>query len=241
MAHAVRAFFYKKASCFRKLWYNIKMKIQKIGHSCLLLKETGQKLLIDPGAWAFAPVGSVRAEEIGPVDVILFTHEHADHFSVGHLKTIIAKGTPRIISHAGIAGLLNKEGIVCEVMKEGETKIGGAFTIEALHAPHGEVLGPIPPNLAYLIDSKPLHPGDSLAFSFTKPLPVLALPIAAPWMRIKECVVLARAIKPVNVIPIHEAIVAEYFRPRLQSMIENALKESGIAFHALTYPQTLEV
>jgi L-ascorbate metabolism protein UlaG (beta-lactamase superfamily) len=66
-------------------------------------------------------------------------------------------------------------------------------------------------NISYLIGddqhaARLMHPGDSL-FIPGEPVDVLALPAAAPWMKISEGVEYLRAVNPQRAIPIHQGIV----------------------------------
>jgi L-ascorbate metabolism protein UlaG (beta-lactamase superfamily) len=51
-----------------------------------------------------------------------------------------------------------------------------------------------------------MHPGDAL-FIPPEPVDVLALPAAAPWLKISEAVEYLRAVKPSRAIPIHQGVV----------------------------------
>ena len=51
-----------------------------------------------------------------------------------------------------------------------------------------------------------MHPGDALYIP-REPVDVLALPAAAPWMKISEAVEYLRAVNPQRAIPIHQGIV----------------------------------
>jgi L-ascorbate metabolism protein UlaG (beta-lactamase superfamily) len=61
------------------------MQIKKYLHSCILIEESGKKLLFDPGAFVFIE-GKFKPEEIVPVDVVVVTHSHPDHFFPEALK-----------------------------------------------------------------------------------------------------------------------------------------------------------
>lgn len=53
-----------------------------------------------------------------------------------------------------------------------------------------------------------MHPGDSFYIPFEK-VDVLALPSAAPWMKLSESVDYLRAMAPRVAVPIHQAILSD--------------------------------
>jgi len=82
------------------------MKVTKFGHCCLLIEEKGLRILTDPGSY------STAQNDIKNIDVILITHEHADHMHIPSLKNCI-KNNPkaRIITNKGVAKMLDNEKI----------------------------------------------------------------------------------------------------------------------------------
>jgi L-ascorbate metabolism protein UlaG (beta-lactamase superfamily) len=58
------------------------MKITKYGHCCLLIEERGIRILTDPGAFT----ANIHSSLTG-IDVILYTHEHADHYHLDKKTT----------------------------------------------------------------------------------------------------------------------------------------------------------
>ena len=82
------------------------MTITKIGHCCLLVEESGVRLVTDPGS--FTAESHVTLTDI---HAILYTHEHADHFHLASLKQlIVANADVKIFCNEGVAPLLAAEG-----------------------------------------------------------------------------------------------------------------------------------
>jgi uncharacterized membrane protein YpjA len=52
-----------------------------------------------------------------------------------------------------------------------------------------------------------LHPGDSFYLPFTT-VEVLAIPAAAPWMKLSESVDYLRSVEPAKAFPIHQAVLS---------------------------------
>jgi len=84
-----------------------------------------------------------------------------------------------------------------------------------------------------------VHPGDSLAFSLNQPIEVLALPITAPWLTIKDAVETAIKIKPKVVIPIHDAIMKDFMLQRIYNVAQERFSEAGIKFAPLELGEKL--
>ncbi len=55
------------------------MRITKFGHSCVRLSEGGRDVVLDPGGWS-------EREALDGVSAVLVTHEHADHWTIDHLR-----------------------------------------------------------------------------------------------------------------------------------------------------------
>ena len=214
------------------------MIIKKYLHSCLLIEEAGKKLLFDPGTFSFIEK-HLKPEDIGPVDVILLTHSHPDHYFPDALKAI---KSPRIIASEEICELLKKEGLPHEPIRAGEEKRAAGFKIRALDAPHGQMPIAVPHNLAFLINDKLLNPGDSIDVKGIDKCEILALPVAAPWLTLVNALEFAKRLKPKAVIPIHDMVVASFFIDRMYSiMVQPALQKEGISFHPLKLGQELSV
>ncbi len=213
------------------------MIIKKFLHSCLLVESEGKRLLIDPGDFCFIE-NKIKPEDLGPVDILLLTHEHSDHFFPEAIKKIIKVRQPRIITHQGLHDLLKQQGIESTVIKAGESMKIGEFSIEALRAPHGPLLYPAPENLGFIINRKIFHPGDSLEFSLKQPIAVFALPVEGPWLTLKEAVELAVRIKSKTVIPIHDEITKDFMLSRVYSVSRKRLDEAGIEFKPLLLGET---
>src|SRR5690349_8108609 len=58
------------------------MRVTKFEHATLTIVDSGRTLVIDPGSFT-APLG-----ELEDVVGIVITHEHADHWTAGHLDRL---------------------------------------------------------------------------------------------------------------------------------------------------------
>ncbi len=218
------------------------MKIQKLLHSCLLIEDNGGRILIDPGSWSFGP-GFLDISTVSKVDAIFITHSHQDHFNVKNIQALIARDNCTVYANAEIAALLTAQNIPVTVIKIPETISVGKNVITTVEAPHGRL--PFPPDLnnGFYINNKVFTPGDS--FTFEKNLidvpEVLALPILAPWGTFTEAIELALRLKPKHVIPVHDALVADIFRPRMHQMCVDLLTPAGITVHPLKPEEILEI
>ncbi len=63
-------------------------------------------------------------------------------------------------------------------------------------------------NVGYLVDDSLYHPGDAY-FVPEVPVSVLLLPTSGPWMKIGEAADYVRAVRPQQIIQIHEALLSD--------------------------------
>ncbi|MAG15720.1 hypothetical protein CMO88_01520 [Candidatus Woesearchaeota archaeon] len=203
------------------------MKISKHVHSCLLVEENNNIIIIDPGEYS-----SLDVDALEKLDFILITHEHADHMHVPLIKKAVDKFPDvKIISNSSVAEILGKEGI--KVLTEGNEFI----EIEAM--PHEKVLGKTPENVLFRVFEKLTHPGDSHSFDSTTE--VLAMPVQAPWGSFVNSMEKAVKLKPKIVIPIHDWHWTEEARKGLYERATSYLKEQGIEFKAIETGEVVEV
>lgn len=184
------------------------MTIQKLGHSCLIVEEGASRLIIDPGNFVFMD-SEVHADELPQMDVVLLTHDHPDHFYPDAIAKIMSKGTPLILANEQTVKKIQEAGWQGDAMSVGTTRNIGAFQIRAVKCPHGLLPGglPTPENIGFLINNVLFHPGDCLQPEEPVRASVLALPIAAPWLKLEEAVKLVEMMAPQMVIPVHDGFI----------------------------------
>lgn len=203
------------------------MKITKFGHCCFLIEESEVRILTDPGTY------SIQQDEVKNIDFTLITHEHTDHFHIDSLKAIL-KNNPqvKIITNKSVGTLLEKEGIVFNIVEHGQNFDANGILIEGFGKDHGLIYTSIPliQNTGYFIANKLFYPGDA----FTNPgkqVGVLALPVAGTWMKLLEAIDYALEIKPKTCFPVHEGILKQ---PGPTHRIPfQVLKPKGIRFVVL--------
>ncbi len=195
------------------------MRITKFGHSCLHVVDGDAAILLDPGTF------SAGFEQLTGLTAVLITHQHADHLDLDRLPAVLA-ANPQATVHAdaGSAGKLQAAGIAATAVGAGQSfDVGTPVTVYG--RTHGVIHADIPviPNAQYLIGGRLLHPGDSLEAPDTA-VEVLALPVSAPWMALKEAVDFYRALSPRLAFPIHERILA---RPAMAFGLLEQLRPDG--------------
>ncbi|MBI4599504.1 MBL fold metallo-hydrolase [Candidatus Uhrbacteria bacterium] len=205
------------------------MTIKKYLQSCIVIEKNGKRLLADPGTLCFIEE-KITPEDIGAVDVIILTHSHPDHFYPEALKRICALRDAPIVTHPEIGVLLDAEGLAWQPIRAGESVDAAGFHLQALEAAHEHLPIPCPHNLAYFIDEKVLLPGDSYSVKGIDHCDILALPTAGPWSRLVDGTDWAITLKPRVVIPIHDAIIKDFFLDRITAMCRAALEPAGIEF-----------
>lgn len=210
------------------------MKITKLGHSCLLVEMPKRTALFDPGVYSKVDIDSLKW-----LDDIFITHRHPDHMDVAVVQALQSK-FPDVRVTAPDDAL--------EELKMGGVQGASADAPEGVRffdAPH-EALRPLndvdPPQqkaLHYL--DKLTDPGDS--HSFNETMPILALPVQAPWGSAVRAAEVALQLKPQYVLPIHDWHWNDDARTALYQMFEARLKQAGIKFVPLEYgkPVVLDV
>ncbi|HVY72871.1 MAG TPA: MBL fold metallo-hydrolase [Candidatus Paceibacterota bacterium] len=192
------------------------MKITKFGHCCLLLEVSGTKIVTDPGSF------TTEQNNIEGINVILITHEHQDHFHVESVKEMLAKNpNATVVTNGAVGALLEKEGIKSTRVSDGEHAEVAGVKIEGFGKDHAPIYGEmgLVENTAYMVADKFYFPGDNFHVC-GKPVDVLALPVAGPWMKMSHAIDFAKEVKARTAFGVHDGMIMPFFR----GFVGNALK-----------------
>ncbi|MDL9936822.1 MBL fold metallo-hydrolase [Gordonia sp. ABSL1-1] len=188
------------------------MQLTHFGHSCVLVELDGTRILFDPGTFSHGFDG------IDGLDAIFITHQHPDHCDVAKLPDLVA-GNPDAVLFADpqTTRQLNADDVAgtWTAAHSGSGIEVGSVTARFTGGRHAVIHPEIPvvDNVAYILDTAEqsgrfMHPGDSFYIPFEK-VDVLALPSAAPWMKLSESVDYLRAMAPRVAVPIHQAVQSD--------------------------------
>jgi L-ascorbate metabolism protein UlaG (beta-lactamase superfamily) len=181
------------------------MRLTKLGHSCLLMEDGSARGLLDPG------VLSAGFERLEGLDAVPFTHQHGDHLDPERLRGLLGRNPGvRVVSDEGSAGALARAGADVEVVHAGDELDVAGSAWASLGRDHAVVHPDVPvvPNVGYLVGGRQFHPGDA----FTppgQPVEVLAVPAAAPWLKLSEAIDHLRAVRPRVAVPVHDRVLSE--------------------------------
>ncbi len=204
------------------------MKITKFEHACFVVEQENQSLIVDPGGFT--------TNLIVPDNVagIVVTHEHADHMDRDRLREIVDRNPDAVIvAHSDITAQLDGFKTQAVVPNEG-IRLGG-FELEFFGGDHAVIFEdqPVIANLGVLINHKLYYPGDS----FTVPdqsVEILALPVAAPWLKISEVAEFLTAVKPRLAFPTHDAILSDAGKSLPDRMLPPIAKQVGTTYQRLS-------
>jgi L-ascorbate metabolism protein UlaG (beta-lactamase superfamily) len=132
-----------------------------IGHATVLVQSNGLNILTDPvwsdhaGPFGQGPrrvaVPGVRFDDLPPIDVVLLSHNHYDHFDVATLKRLWARDRPVIVTSLGNDAILRSAGIPARALhgrREGVEALdwGGRTQVQArsFEGWRSDPLGPAP-------------------------------------------------------------------------------------------------
>jgi len=200
------------------------MKITKFGHCCLLIEQSGLRILTDPGSY------SVLQNEVKDIDLVLITHEHGDHLHIDSLKTVLQNNPQaKIVTNNGVGVLLKKEGISYELLDDGKTTVYKDVLFEAFGREHAEIYRAWKKveNTSYFIGKKFFYPGDAF-LNPNREIEILALPVAGPWLKLSESIDYALLTKPKKCFPVHDGNLKAYSSHH--NIPATILPESGIEF-----------
>src|SRR3954451_10400988 len=93
------------------------MRLQKLGHSCLLVETGDARLLIDPGTF------SSGFEQLDGLAAVLVTHQHPDHVDVARLPALLDRNPEaQLIADSATAQTLRDDhGLEAAVARAGDT------------------------------------------------------------------------------------------------------------------------
>lgn len=212
------------------------MKIKKLGHCCFVVEpKEGVRIMTDPGAFS-----SLQIEEMN-INLILITHEHNDHLHVDSLKEVI-KNNPKavVITNTSVGNILEHNNIEYKIVEEGERfEIDGVDIVGFgnTHAEIYETFGAVQ-NTGYMID-RLCYGGDSFSYPDAD-VDILALPVAGPWMKMKDALIYAKNIRPRVCFSVHDAIMQD-FAVFAWKIPENILKQDNIDFKKLEIGKEEEI
>lgn len=209
------------------------MQLTKYGHACFTVEKDEQIIVVDPGEFS--------SDFIAPENVVavIITHEHDDHFDSEQLAAIIDKNPEAVV--IGPEAVTSKiEAFATRVAQPGESTQIGDFTLEFFGGDHATIHPSIPAvqNIGVLINDLLYYPGDS----FTLPersIDTLALPVAAPWLKISESMDFLTTIRPRFAFPTHDAILSNVGREITDDRMDATASNIGVTYSRLTSPITI--
>lgn len=212
------------------------MQITKFGQCCLLIEIGGKRIVTDPGRF------TQEQNLLTDIDIILITHEHADHLHTDSLTALI-DNNPRvkIVTNSGVGAILSELQIAYDVLEGRDETTVSDIALQAFDGEHAEIFeeyGQVQ-NTGYFIAETLFYPGDA----YTEPhkdVPVLALPVAGPWCKSADAISYALRVKPDKTFPVHDWLLNEDGIALTYGLFESQLQAKGITFVRLHNGDTKE-
>jgi L-ascorbate metabolism protein UlaG (beta-lactamase superfamily) len=182
------------------------MKLTKHEHACVVLEKDGASVVIDPGSFSAG-----AAEIIAGAEAILLTHEHIDHVNEAAINAALAaRPKLRVYAPAALQATFAGQADQFSAVAAGDSLNLASFAVTVHGREHAVIHQDIPPvaNVGYLVDGTVFHPGDSY-FVPEAEIPVLLLPTSGPWMKIGEAADFVRAVRPQQIVQIHEMLLSD--------------------------------
>ena len=201
------------------------MNVTKYEHACFTVEKDGQVIVVDPGAYT--------TDFIAPSDVvaIVITHDHPDHFDAELISAVIDKNPEAVI--IGDASITNQiEAFETMPVSAGDTLEMGPFHLEFFGGQHASIDAgmPVPPNLGVMIDELLYYPGDSFYIPEDHSIDTLALPVAAPWLKISEVTAFLTAVHPRIAFPTHDAILSNTGKELADRLLGSVAEANDILY-----------
>ncbi len=197
------------------------MRLTHLGHACLLVETGGQRILIDPGV--FSP-GIV---DVTGLDVILITHQHADHLDLQRLPAMLeVNPQARLYAEPQAAAVMAEAGIASEHTVAGEELTFGRVLIMPVGEKHALIneallrIGNLGVVLRAVGEPSLFHPGDAYDGEPGQ-IDILALPLSAPWAASRDTVAFAQRIAPRFSVPIHDVLLSSIGRQLYLSQVQS--------------------
>ena len=177
-----------------------------IGHGTLMMEFDGKVIHVDPVSWY------ADYESMPKADLILITHEHGDHLDAKALDAVRKDGTSIVLTEK-----CNEKYKGTDVMRNGDTKVFGEITVEAVPAYNikherspGNPFHPKGQGNGYVIrfgNKKVYVAGDTEnipEMTDLKAIDIAFLPMNLPYTMTPEmCAAAARSFKPKILYPYH--------------------------------------
>lgn len=182
------------------------VKLTKHEHACVVLEKDGASFVIDPGS--FSPGA---AEIIAGAEAILITHEHMDHVNEVAISEAL-KDRPglRLYAPPALSDTFAAYLDQFTAVAAGDELAVAGFSVSVHGTTHAVIHPDIPTiaNVGYLIDGSVYHPGDAFHVP-AAPVSTLLLPTSGPWMKLGEAADYVRAVRPRQIVQIHELLLSD--------------------------------
>jgi L-ascorbate metabolism protein UlaG (beta-lactamase superfamily) len=200
------------------------MLLTKLGHACVRLEKDGARLVIDPGVWA-------GPDALAGASAVLVTHEHSDHLDEGAVRAALtANPDLELWVNETVAGQFAVFSDRVHAVRHGDTFSAASFDVRVYGTDHAVVdrVIPVIRNTGFAVDGQVFHPGDSFTVP-AEPVPVLLVPVAAPWLKFSEVADYIRMVAPERGYWIHDALVNDRAAHLLSNLLTLAPARSGPA------------
>lgn len=209
------------------------MILSKYQHACFTVEDDEQLLVVDPGGFS--------TDFIAPEHVVavVVTHEHGDHYDHVQLEAIIDKNPDAVI--IGPESIISQiEVFSTKVAHSGDRIVIGPFALEFFGGEHATIHPSIPviSNVGVLINDLIFYPGDAFTVP-GQPIDTLALPVAAPWLKISEVMDYLVEVGPRLAFPTHDAILSQNGIEITDGRLVATANQNGIIYKRLTESITI--
>lgn len=203
------------------------MELTKYEHACFTIEKDGKVIVVDPGLFT--------TDFVVPENVvaIIITHEHDDHLDMDHISAIIATN-PRavIIGPQDVTTKLNK--FETRTVHGGDGFALEGFDLDFYGEDHAVIHKsmPVAQNVGVLIEDRLYYPGDSFTMP-EKSVDTLALPVAAPWLKIAEVIEFMQSVGARFAFPTHDAILSAQGKSLADNMIGAFAEAAGTEYRRI--------
>lgn len=189
------------------------MELTKYEHACFTLEKDGKCIVIDPGS--LTTDLSISENIIA----VIITHNHEDHFNEEQIAQIISKNpTALVIGPGEVTSQLS--GYETRTVHSGDSFAVEGFDLDFYGDNHAVIHPDVPvtQNVGVLIEDRIYYPGDSFTMP-EKSVDTLALPVAAPWLKIDDVIEYMKSIGARFTFPTHDAILSPAGKHIVDSML----------------------